>query len=127
MSAGFRALVMGDPNRTAQVLDNLLNNALRYAPRDSNIMISLENLGGKTQCSVSDRGPGISPEHLPLIFERFYRVDKSRDRESGGSGLGLAIARALIEAQGGSIQAQSKMGEGTTITFTLLAEKLPKN
>jgi len=124
-SAGFRALVMGDPNRIAQVLDNLLHNALRYAPRDSIIMISLENLGGRTQCSVSDRGPGISPDHLPLIFERFYRVDKSRDRESGGSGLGLAIARALIEAQGGSIQAQSKMGEGTTITFTLPAEKLP--
>ena len=126
-SSRFRSLVMGDPNRTAQVLDNLLNNALRYAPRDSNIMISLENLGEKTQCSISDRGPGISPEHLPLIFERFYRVDKSRDRESGGSGLGLAIAQALIEAQGGSIQAQSKMGEGTTITFTLLAEKLPRN
>ena len=123
----FRPHVMGDPHRTAQVLDNLLNNALRYSPRDSNIIISLENLDGKTQCSVSDRGPGISPEHLPLIFERFYRVDKSRDRESGGSGLGLAIARALIEAQGGSIQAQSKIGEGTTITFTLPAEKLPRN
>ena len=118
---------MGDPHRTAQVLDNLLNNALRYAPRGSNIMISLENSGGEIQCSVSDRGPGISPENLPLIFERFYRVDKSRDRESGGSGLGLAIARALIEAQGGSIQAQSKMGDGTIITFTLPAEKLPGN
>ncbi len=90
-------------------------------------MISLENSGGEIQCSVSDRGPGISPENLPLIFERFYRVDKSRDRESGGSGLGLAIARALIEAQGGSIQAQSKMGDGTIITFTLPAEKLPRN
>jgi len=122
-----RPQVMGDPHRTAQVLDNLLNNALRYAPRDSNIMISLENLDGKTHCSVSDRGPGISPEHLPLIFERFYRVDKSRDRESGGSGLGLAIARALIEAQGGSINVQSKIGEGTKITFTLPTKKLPEN
>jgi len=127
ISTDLQALVMGDPNRTAQVLDNLLNNALRYAPRDSNIMISLVNLGEKTQCSVSDRGPGISPEHLPLIFERFYRVEKSRDRESGGSGLGLAIARALIEAQGGSIQAQSIIGEGTTITFQLPAAKLAWN
>ena len=127
ISTDLQALVMGDPNRTSQVLDNLLNNALRYAPRDSNIKISLEILEGKTQCSVSDQGPGISREHLPLIFERFYRVDKSRDRESGGSGLGLAIAQSLIETQGGSIQAQSKFGEGTTITFTLLAEILPRN
>ncbi len=127
ISTDLQALVMGDPNRTSQVLDNLLNNALRYAPRDSNIKISLEILEGKTQCSVSDQGPGISREHLPLIFERFYRVEKSRDRESGGSGLGLAIARALIEAQGGSIQVQSIVGEGTTITFQLPAAKLAWN
>ena len=124
---GFQPLVIGDPNRTAQVLDNLLNNALRYAPRDSKIVISLENPGAQIQCSVSDSGPGISGEHLPLIFERFYRVDKSRNRESGGTGLGLAIARSLIEAQDGSIRAQSKTGEGTKITFTLPAGKLPIN
>ncbi len=125
-SADLHPLVMGDPNRTAQVLDNLLNNALRYGPRKSDIMISVNNSGMFTQCSVSDRGSGISPEHLQLIFERFYRVDKSRDRESGGSGLGLAIARALIEAQGGSIRAESSIGEGTTITFALPATKLPR-
>jgi len=123
----FHPQVMGDPNRTAQVLDNLLNNALRYAPLNSRVIISLEDLGSQIQCSVSDRGQGISPKHLPRIFERFYRVDKSRDRESGGSGLGLAIARALIEAQGGSIQALSKVGVGTTITFSLPAGKLPIN
>lgn len=126
-SIDLRPLVMGDPNRTSQVLDNLLNNAIRYAPRDSNIMISLENHESQIQCAVTDQGPGISREHLPQIFERFYRVDKSRDRESGGSGLGLAIARALIEAQGGAIQAQSIVGEGTTITFQLPAEKLAWN
>jgi len=124
---GFQPLVIGDPNRTAQVLDNLLNNALRYAPRDSKIVITLKNPGTQIQCSVSDSGPGISGEHLPLIFERFYRVDKSRNRESGGTGLGLAIARSLIEAQDGSIRAQSKTGEGTKITFTLPAGKLPIN
>jgi len=123
----FHPLVNGDPNRTAQVLDNLLHNALRYAPQDSEIVFSLNNNGGQILCSVSDRGPGISQEHLPLIFERFYRVDKSRNRESGGTGLGLAIARSLIEAQDGSIKAQSKLGEGTKITFALPAGKLPIN
>lgn len=123
----LHSLVMGDPNRTAQVLDNLLHNALRYGPQKSEIKISITNSGAYTQCSVSDRGPGILPEHLPLIFERFYRVDKSRNRESGGSGLGLAIARALIEAQGGSINAKSNIEEGTTITFTLPTSNLPKN
>jgi two-component system sensor histidine kinase BaeS len=77
-------------------------------------------------CSVRDHGPGIPPEDLPLIFERFYRVEKSRDRNSGGSGLGLAISRALIEAQGGSIQADSSPEAGTTITFHL-PEKLTGN
>jgi signal transduction histidine kinase len=124
---GTRSQVLGDPLRVAQVLDNLLNNALRYAPRQSRIEISLENLGDQVQCSVTDMGPGISPEHLPLIFERFYRVDKSRDRESGGAGLGLAIARALIEAQGGKIWAESEVGQGTTLSFLLPSGKLPTN
>ncbi len=121
----FHRRCMGDPNRTAQVLDNLLDNALRYAPRGSNILISLEIWKEQIQCSVIDQGLGISSEHLPLVFDRFYRVEKSRDRESGGSGLGLAISRALIEAQGGSIWAESTTGKGTTITFRLPAEKLP--
>jgi len=119
--------VLGDPLRVTQVLDNLLNNALRYAPRESTIMVSFEDLEGQIQCSVTDNGPGISPEHLPLIFERFYRVDKSRDRESGGSGLGLAIARALIEAQGGKIWVESDVGVGTTLSFHLPSNKLPEN
>lgn len=123
----LRPLAIGDPNRTAQVLDNLLNNALRYAPRNSKIIISIENPGGQILCSVIDCGPGISQDHLPQIFERFYRVDKSRNRESGGTGLGLAIARSLIEAQDGSIRAQSTIGEGTKIIFTLPAGKLPIN
>jgi signal transduction histidine kinase len=74
-------------------------------------------------CSVRDEGDGIPPEHLPFIFERFYRADKSRDRNRGGTGLGLAITRALIHAQGGNISAQSVVGQGTTIQFWLPANQ----
>ncbi|MCJ7716610.1 MAG: cell wall metabolism sensor histidine kinase WalK, partial [Anaerolineales bacterium] len=118
--------VLGDQNRVAQVLDNLLDNALRYAPDNSQVKISLKNRKEQVHCTVSDEGPGIPMEHLPMIFERFYRADKARDRESGGAGLGLSIARALIEAQGGIIQAESQAGEGTKITFQLPSGKLPK-
>lgn len=124
-SPDFEYLALADPNRTAQVMDNLLHNALRYAPPESDIKVILNKQGDHILCSVVDRGPGISPEHLPLIFERFYRADQSRNRESGGSGLGLAIARALIEAQGGMITARSTVGEGSTISFTLPASTLP--
>jgi signal transduction histidine kinase len=72
---------------------------------------------------VRDQGPGIPPEHLPFIFERFYRVDAARDRAAGGAGLGLAIARALIEVHGGRIDAESAPGHGTTITFCLPAAR----
>lgn len=125
---GLRSsLVIGDPNRTAQVLDNLLDNAISYAPRDSIIKISLEDQNSFVECSVTDYGKGIPQEHLPKIFDRFYRVEKSRGRASGGAGLGLSIARALIKAQGGSIQGSSIINEGTTISFTLPAAKLARN
>lgn len=112
-------LVLGDPDRLAQVFDNLLDNAIRHAPDRSSVTISLERAGDEVQCSVEDHGPGIPAEHLDLVFERFYRVDAARDRASGGAGLGLAIARALITAQGGRIGAQSAAGRGTRITFSL--------
>lgn len=115
------SLVSADRGRTAQVLDNLLDNATRYAPQGSVITLALENRGDWVQCAVTDSGPGIPAEDLPHIFERFYRVEKSRDRDSGGAGLGLAIARSLIEAQGGEIQADSTVGEGTRIAFQLPA------
>jgi signal transduction histidine kinase len=119
--------VLGDPNRTAQVVDNLLDNAINYAPGHSEIIISLENQGSQIQCTVSDSGQGIPPDHLPRIFDRFYRVDKSRGRGSGGAGLGLSIARALVESQDGSIRAQSIVGQGTSISFTLPTGKLAVN
>jgi len=120
-------LARADRARTAQVLDNLLENALRYAPTGSEIQLALKDLGTTIQCSVADDGPGIPAEDLPHIFERFYRVEKSRDRDSGGAGLGLAIARSLVEAQGGRIEAYSKPGGGTRMVFQLPGAHLPAN
>jgi len=111
--------VLADPDRLSQVLDNLLDNAIRHSPANSTITITVMEANNGIECSVADQGAGIPAEHLPFIFERFYRVDKSRNRRDGGTGLGLAIARALIQAQGGHISAQSMEGEGTTITFWL--------
>ena len=111
----------GDPDRLAQVCDNLLDNAIRYAPEGSVVTVDVRGAGDRVACAVSDCGPGISAQHLPLIFERFYRADASRDRHQGGAGLGLAIARALVQAHGGSIDGQSVEGQGTTITFWLPA------
>ncbi len=117
--------ILADPDRLSQVIDNLLDNAIRHSPANSIITIAIEEKDNGIECSVSDQGTGIPAEHLPFIFERFYRVDKSRNRKDGGTGLGLAIARALILAQGGHIAAQSVEGEGTTITFWL-PSKTPK-
>jgi len=113
------AEVQADPDRLSQVLDNLLDNAIRHAPGDSSITVTIQPDGNEISCAVSDQGPGISPQHLPFIFERFYRVDASRGRHSGGSGLGLAIVRSLVTAQGGRVSAESIEGQGTTITFSL--------
>ena len=116
------SLIPADPDRISQVLDNLLDNAIRHAPEHSTITITIKPKDDGIECSVSDQGVGIPEKHLPFIFERFYRVDTSRDRIRGGAGLGLAIARALVAAHGGHIFASSIEGEGTTISFWL-----PKN
>ena len=121
VEVGRRADVCGDADRLSQVLDNLLDNAIRYAPDDSTITVTIQQEGNEIFCAVSDQGPGIPAQHLPLIFERFYRVEASRDRHSGGSGLGLAIVRSLVTAQGGRVNVESTEGQGTTITFWLPA------
>jgi len=121
------AQALGDPDRLAQVLDNLFDNAIRYSPDDSVIEVEVIQSGDEVHCAVKDRGKGISAEHLPLIFERFYRADSARDRQTGGAGLGLAIARALIESQGGRISAESVSGSGTVMRFSLPASQLPVN
>jgi len=103
-----------DPERIRQVLENLIANALRYTPRGGRIRVRCLAQGTHAVVSVSDTGAGISPDDLPHIFDRFY---KSRD--SRGTGLGLAIAKNLVAAHGGEISAQSVLGQGTTIQFTL--------
>jgi signal transduction histidine kinase len=119
---------LADADRLAQVLDNLLDNAIRHAPQGSSVTVTVRRSGTEVECAVSDPGPGIPAGHLPLIFERFYRTDASRNRQSGGAGLGLAIVRALLLAQGGRVAAQSTAGQGTTITFWLpAATRLPEN
>jgi signal transduction histidine kinase len=119
--------VYGDADRLAQVLDNLLENAIRYSPEDTIVTVKIGREGKRVRTSVFDHGPGIPPEHLPFVFERFYRVESARDRRSGGSGLGLAIARSLVLAQGGEIRACSDIGKGTEMTFWLPAAELPSD
>jgi len=111
--------VMIDPKRIGQVISNILTNALRYTPEGGTIGIRLRQAGAMAEVVISDTGAGIPEDKLPFIFERFYRVDKSRSRSTGGSGLGLAIARKFIEAHGGAISAESTEGKGTRIIFTL--------
>ena len=113
--------VLADADRLAQVLDNLLDNAIRYSPAGAEVVITLSRTAGQVVCQVCDAGPGIPARHLELIFERFYRVDPSRERGQGGSGLGLSIVRSLVQAHGGQVSARSDEGLGTTITIMLPA------
>ncbi len=117
--SGAPIFVNGDADRLAQVLDNLLDNAVRYSPQGSAVTVEARQNGDECECSVHDQGPGIPEEHIAFIFERFYRADASRNRQTGGVGLGLAIARALVLAHGGRIYAESTAGNGTTLRFVL--------
>lgn len=99
-----------NPDRLAQVLGNLLQNAVRYTPAGGRVIVSAERRPGDVLVTVSNTGPGIPEADLPRVFERFYRVDKSRDRALGGAGIGLAIVRQLVEAMGGRVGAASNDG-----------------
>jgi histidine kinase len=118
-------LVLADSDRITQVLTNLLANALAYTPTGGEVTVSAAKTGSEVQVSVKDSGFGIPAESLPHIFDRFYRVDKSRSRAAGGgSGIGLTIAKALVEAHGGRIHAESAgENQGSTFSFTLPASK----
>ena len=112
--------VNGDRDRLKQVLLNLVGNALQYTPPGGEVFLGLARVGEQARIVVRDTGPGIPPEDLPYIFERFYRAEKSRTRaKPGGFGLGLSIAQWIVENHGGTIKVESKEGQGTTFTLTL--------
>jgi signal transduction histidine kinase len=111
--------VSADPDRLAQVLDNLLDNALRYTPEGGRITLAAAPAPGGVRLAVRDTGPGVAPDDLPHLFDRFYRGDKARQHAEGGSGLGLAIAKSLVEAHRGRITANSERGRGTEFVIDL--------
>ncbi|HEY3933184.1 MAG TPA: ATP-binding protein [Gemmatimonadales bacterium] len=107
--------VWADPEALRQILANLVDNALRYVPAGGKIRCSSVRSNGGVTLSVADNGSGIASNHLPRVFERFYRVDPARSRDEGGTGLGLAIVRHLVEAHGGSVHAESELQVGTMV------------
>jgi two-component system phosphate regulon sensor histidine kinase PhoR len=111
--------VMADSDAMNQVFGNLIENALKYGRAGKRIQVGARLLDSEVEFSVRDFGPGIASEHLERIFERFYRIDKARSRESGGTGLGLAIVKHIVLAHGGRIWAESELGSGAAFHFTL--------
>jgi two-component system sensor histidine kinase BaeS len=114
-----KAGCLGDAERLGQLVVNLLNNAIQFNQRGGQVRVSTKAHNGDGMLEVADTGPGIPAEDLPHIFERFYRVDKSRTRTQGHAGLGLAICKAIVEAHSGSIAAASERGAGSTFTVRL--------
>jgi signal transduction histidine kinase len=108
-----------DRERVHQVLFNLVDNAVRFTPDGGSVTISARRRNGSVEVAVADTGAGIAAEHLPRVFERFYRADAARTRGEGGTGIGLAIARSVVEAHGGRISAESEPGHGSVFTFDL--------
>ncbi|OGR29561.1 MAG: hypothetical protein A2139_05080 [Desulfobacca sp. RBG_16_60_12] len=111
--------VKGDPTRLRELLVILLDNAIKYSSPGTSVRVLLQPHHGKARLQIFDSGPGIPPEALPYIFDRFYRVEKARSREMGGSGLGLAIAKWIVDSHQGTIQVESAPGAGTTVTVEL--------
>jgi len=108
-----------DAGRIGRVLNNLVDNALRSTPSGGQVEVQARREDGRVEVTVTDTGDGIQPEDIPNVFERFYRGEKSRSRETGGAGLGLAIARGIVQAHGGEIHVESDMGKGTRFIFWL--------
>jgi two-component system sensor histidine kinase BaeS len=119
LSAAEPVTVQGDPGRLRQALGNLVDNALSYTGEGGRVEVSVRRSGGFVECAVADTGPGIAAEHLPHLFERFYRADPSRSRATGGSGLGLAITKHLVEAHSGAVEVKSTVGKGSVFTIHL--------
>ena len=112
-------VVLADEDTLTQVFGNLIENAVKYGKNGGRVLVGARDRDGCVEFFVRDFGPGIASEHLPRIFERFYRVDKARSRESGGTGLGLAIAKHIVLAHSGTIRVESELGAGATFLFTL--------
>jgi len=113
------SIVLADPDAMTQVFGNLIENAMKYGKSGGRVRVSAHNQESEVEFVVRDFGPGIAYEHLNRIFERFYRVDKARSRDSGGTGLGLAIVKHIVQAHGGRIWAESELGHGAAFHFTL--------
>jgi len=113
------ARVEADIGLVERALSNLIDNAIQYTPQGGRVYVRVENEEGRVRVEVTDTGPGIPEDELPHIFERFYRVDKSRDRDKGGAGLGLAIAKTILELHDRTLEVESTVGEGTTFRFYL--------
>jgi two-component system phosphate regulon sensor histidine kinase PhoR len=109
----------GDKERLKQVMVNLIDNAIKYTPAGGRIAVTCREEGNGVRITVRDTGVGIPAEHLPRIFERFYRVDRERSREAGGTGLGLAIVKHIVEAHGSNVEIESEVGRGSTFSFSL--------
>ena len=114
-----RIFVFADPKRIMQVLENLISNSIKYGKEGGFTNIYFHDMEEQFLIDISDDGPGVAPEHLSRLFERFYRVDKSRTRKIGGTGLGLSIVKNIIEAHEQTISVSSELGKGTTFSFTL--------
>jgi two-component system phosphate regulon sensor histidine kinase PhoR len=109
-----------NPQLIEQALGNLLSNAIKYSPPRTPVMIAAtQSSDGDLELSVTDRGPGIAREHLPRLFERFYRVDRARSREMGGTGLGLAIVKHIAHVHGGRVEVESNLGKGSTFRIVI--------
>jgi two-component system phosphate regulon sensor histidine kinase PhoR len=119
------AQLAGSVDELSSALGNLLSNAVRYTPAGGRIDVRFEVLpDGSANLSVTDTGPGIAPEHLPRLTERFYRVDRSRSRETGGTGLGLAIVKHAIQRHGGQVSIRSDLGVGSTFVLHFPADRV---
>jgi two-component system phosphate regulon sensor histidine kinase PhoR len=114
--------VTGDVNKLAEVLINLIDNAIKYTPKGGRITVEAGQKGSAVEIAVSDTGIGIPSKEIPRIFERFYRVDRARSREMGGTGLGLSIVKHIVEAHGGSVTVESLIGKGSRFVVTLPKE-----
>ena len=116
---GEPAILSGDQKRLHQVIFNLVSNAVKYSTENGQIQIDIHNISENVQLTVKDQGIGIAKEDISMIFERFYRTDRSRNRQTGGAGIGLTIAKAIVLAHEGSISVESEKGYGSCFTVIL--------